>query len=322
MTRKDAETIELRVRHQMQFERHGIDTDRQDHKYERFVQDYYLPHIEANAPASLEKALVICKASMPYFKGKQMRLIKPADIERFKNSRFNLKTKHSTQRKPATVHRELAIISGIFSLAVKNDIVEYNPCSRVSKPKFDNIQDKILRVEDEAKFFSFITTDWTRDICKLVLNTGLRQNDVMRLTSFQVDLPNKVIRLTQGKTRRQVHIALNSVAVEILERRMNKYKGYLFASPKTGETNGSVRHSIQRACIKAEIPVLTIRDLRRTFGTRLMQHADVSTAARMLGHSDLRSIHRYQRSIDLMQKAADSLVDSATVLPTAIQRKR
>src|SRR3989337_2904011 len=70
---------------------------------------------------------------------------KPADIEKFKQHRANTKTQHDTVRKPATVLRELSIISKIFSMAVKNDFLEFNPCSRVEKPKFDNIQNRILR---------------------------------------------------------------------------------------------------------------------------------------------------------------------------------
>jgi hypothetical protein len=60
-----------------------------------------------------------------------------ADVEKFKNYRANLDTQHKTPRKPATGLRELSIISKVFSLAIKTDFLEYNPCSRVEKPKFD-----------------------------------------------------------------------------------------------------------------------------------------------------------------------------------------
>lgn len=321
-TKGAARQIETRVRHQMLFEQHGIDTDRKDFTFERFVQDYYLPHIEANSPASLEKALYICKAALSFLKGRQMRFVKPVDIERFKTSRMALKTQHDTQRKPATVLRELAIISGVFSLAVKNDIIEYNPCSRVKKPKFDNVQNRILAPEDEAKLFANMHSDWARDVCRMALYSGLRQNDIMRLTRFECDLVGGWIRLTQSKTSQRVDVSINEVMRPILEKRITKYKdGLLFPSPKTEKATGSVRHCMLRACKRAEIAPLTIRDLRRTFGTRLLPNTDTVTAARMLGHSGLRSIHRYQRSLDAMQKASDSLASNAPALPTALKRK-
>jgi integrase len=318
-TKKQAEALEIKVKSQMLFEQHGIDVERKDFTFERFVQDYYLPHVEANTPASLEKALIICKAALAFLKGRQMRSIKPFDIERFKASRMTLKTQHGTQRKPATVLRELCVISGIFSLAVKNDVIEYNPCSRVQKPKFDNVQDRILKREDEQKFFANMYSEWAKDICTIVLNTGLRQNDVMRMTRFEVDLNAGWLRITQGKTSRRVEAFINDAIRPILEKRIEKYKdGLLFPSPITGNEKGSIRHCMLRACKRAKIDPLTIRDLRRTYGTRLQENGvDTATVARMLGHSDLRSIHRYQRSLEMMQKASESLASSANILPAA-----
>jgi site-specific recombinase XerD len=117
-------------------------------------------------------------------KGTHQREIKPGDVEKFKSSRVNLKTQHDTTRKPATVVRELSIISKIFSLAVKNDFLDFNPCSKVDKPKFDNVQNKVLSKEDEPKFFASFESEWARDVCLLVLNTGLRQNDCWVYLNF------------------------------------------------------------------------------------------------------------------------------------------
>lgn len=319
VTRKQAETIEVRVKSQMLFEQHGIETHSKNEKFERFVQDVYLPALDGQqSKDSFEKAIHICKAAMPYFKGKRMRDIKPHDIDRFKRSRMELKTLHGTTRKPATIHRELSIISKIFSLAVRNDICPSNPVSKIDKPVFDNIQDAILKPEDEARFLEALPSEWVRDICSMVLHTGLRFNDVMSLTRFQCDLENSWIRLTQGKTKRIIDIRITSAIRPLLVKRIDKYKdGPLFPSPRSkGEGQGSVRHTMLRTCKKLEIAPLTIRDLRRTFGTRIQPLTDTVTAARMMGHSDLRSIHRYQRSLEKIAEVADSMAADATRLPT------
>jgi len=229
-------------------------------------------------------------------------------------------TMHGTKRKPATVEREMSILSSIFTMAVKNDVIDYNPCSRVRKLQFDNVQDRILRREDEKVFFSHIHSDWTADICKMVLHTGLRQNDIMGLTRFHVHFDTNRITLTQGKTQRRIDVMLNDVSREILKRRIGS-EGLLFPSPATGTANGSVRHTMLRACARAKIAPLTIRDLRRTFVTRSMENgADTVTAARMAGHSSVRMISRYVRSTDLMQTAVDSLVESPTIPPAKIRK--
>ena len=312
----------MRVKSQMLFDQHGIDTEAKNQNFERFIQDVYLPVVEHQSKGSLERAIIICKAAMPFLKGKRMRDIKPADIERFKRSRVELKTMHGTVRKPATVHRELCIISKIFSLAVRNDLCDYNPVSRVDKPTFDNVQNRLLRREDEADFFANMHSEWARDICRMVLYTGLRQNDLMGLTRFQVDRDNRLIVLIQKKTTRRVEIALNAPALEIINKRWDRKASLLFPSPRTGTSEGSVRHAMTRACDRAGIPRITIRDLRRTYATRGLEDGnDAVTVAEALGHTSLRMISRYVRSVENKRKLAETSASSANNLPAAKLKK-
>lgn len=329
-TRKQAEKLETKKKSELFFESHGI-SERSETLYEDFLQDVYLPHVEANhSPMSFFKAVDICRASLEFFKGRTLRSIKPVDIERFKTARAKLPTIHKRARKPATVARELSVISRVFSMAVKNDLCDYNPCSRVEKPKFDNVQDKVLRMEDVEVLFANMHSDWARDVCLFVLNTGLRQNDALKLTRFEIDLGEGLIRLVQGKTTRRVVIPLNDTAREIVERRMQSETGELiFASPTTGRLagRGSITQALIRACDRCGIkPHLSIRDLRRTFGTRLHESAfDDTTVAQLLGHSDLRSIHRYKRGSRIKRTAVDSLVENsaspAKILPAEQMKK-
>lgn len=326
-TKKAAGQLETKKKSELFFESHGI-TERKDTLYEDFLVEVYLPFIKANRCATtLEQAKLICKDSLRFLKGKGLRAIKPADIEKFKDHRAKLPTIHGRRRKPSTLTKELSHISKLFSMAIRNDLCDYNPCSRVEKPVFDNVQNKVLRREDEDLLFSKMHSDWARDICRLVLNTGLRQNDVMNLTRFSVDLAGGSLRLVQGKTKRTVEIPINEVVREILTRRLTEAKGsLLFASPKTGKVGGSVRHAMQRACDRAGIARLTIRDLRRSFGTRLHESAfDDSTVAQLLGHTDLRSVHRYKRGSEIKKRAVDSLVEnsatSAKSLPAGQKKK-
>ena len=66
-----------------------------------------------------------------YFEGKALREISVQLVERFKTDRMNTPTKKGTARQPATVNRELNLLSSAFSLAVLYDKAEFNPCSKV-----------------------------------------------------------------------------------------------------------------------------------------------------------------------------------------------
>lgn len=317
-TKSEAVKLETKLKNKLFFENNGIEAKRQI-RFEDFLVEYFLPFAEANhSKASFDREVNLCKLALPFFKGKDLRQIKPADIEKFKQLRANTETQHETARKPATVLRELSIISKIFSLAVKNDFLEFNPCSRVEKPKFDNIQNRILRIEDEAKFFAEFQSDWARDICILVLNTGLRQNDALGLSKFNVDWSSEVIRLVQGKTKRVVEIPMNNTVKSILQSRRHNASDLFFPSPKNGLQGTSVKKAMLGACARAKIELITIRDLRRTFGTRLCElNVNSTVTARLLGHGDLRSVHRYERGKEIMREAVGLLEKPAKILPLA-----
>lgn len=312
-TRTAANRFETNKRSELFFQSHKM-APLPEESFEDFLRDKYLPYVAANSK-SFARVDQICLEALPFFRGKALRSIKASDIEAFKIYRQALKLPNGENRKPATLCRELSILSKLFSMAVNDDLCDYNPCSRIEKPSFDNTQVTILPYESEDKFFANFDK-WkgqqSKDICTLVLNTGLRQNDVLGLTSFQVD--GDVLRLVQGKTTRVVEIPLNDTALEIVQR-YNK-GGLLFKSSKTGRQLRSIRKAIASACTRAEIDPITIRDLRRTFATRLADKGvDALTIAMLLGHRDLRMVHRYARSNSAMRKAVELLGKSTPFLP-------
>lgn len=322
MTKRKAGKVETKWKHQLFFEASGI-VPAKNILFEDFLTEYFLPFAEQNhSKVTFDNEVHICKAALPFFRSKNLRQIKSADIERFKYFRANLPTQHGTARKPATVLRELSIISKIFSLAVKNDFLDINPYSRVEKPKFDNIQNKILSYEDEPIFFSAFESDWARDICLLVLNTGLRQNDALGLSKFHVDWKQRIIRLIQGKTKRIVEIPMNDTVYELLSNRRHNGSDLFFPSPKTGKKGVSIKKACLGASSRAKIGQITIRDLRRTFGTRLDElNYNDSTVAKLLGHGDLRSVHRYKRGKDILREAVNDLEKRkpAKILPLGVK---
>lgn len=306
-TKQEAKQFEVDWKHRLFYDRKEVSKD--DMLWEEFIDRIYLEDVAANhPPAALEKALVICKASMPFFKGMTIRSIKPADAERLKVRRMQTVTRHGHTRKPSTVHREMSIIRSAFSMAVRNDLADYNPCSRIRLPKFDNIQDKILPEADVDTFLRSFRNGLQRDICTVVLYTGLRQNDVFGLRKTHVNWKTGRVSLLQGKTKRRVSNIMHPKVVEILLRREGNGSDLYFPSYRTSKQLTTIKNGIKFACQRAGIPSLGMRDLRRTFGTQLHESGwDDKTVADCLGHSDLRSVHRYKRGTKIQEKAILSL---------------
>jgi integrase len=315
-TKDEANQLEIGWKHDLFLEEQGLLKADNSELWEVFVDKVYLEHVAANhSPASLDKAINICKASMPFLRGKTLRKIKPADIEQFKAARMQTPTRHGHTRMASTIHREMSIISRVFSLALRNEICDRNPCSLIDLPKFDNVQDTILYLEDEEKFLIAIRNRLQRDICLTVLYTGLRQNDVLGLRTDQVDFRADEIKLIQGKTKRRVNIPLLPRLRDMLQGRKDNGGVLFFPSYRTGNKLTTIKNGIRFACIRAGIEKLTIRDLRRTFGTRLHENGfDDKTIADLLGHADLRSVHRYKRGTEIKKKAIlslENMVESA-----------
>lgn len=164
--------------------------------------------------------MLVCKFALEFFKGKNLRDIKPFDIETFKVKRMNTPTQHDTPRKPATAVRELSVISKVFSLALNNDYVDYNPCQRVEKPKFHNVGRRKLKNGEDEKFFAAFESEWAYDICRLIVNTGLRQCDATGLLWSEINWDEQEIRLIQDKTGQEVTIPMNETVKEILQKRL------------------------------------------------------------------------------------------------------
>jgi integrase len=321
-TKRQAQQLEVKLKNKLFFENAGM-AEKEGTLWQDFVVDVFLPHVEANkSPAALEKAIVICRESMPYLKGKLITEIKVADLEQFKSERMQTLTRHGHVRKPATIRREMSVLSSVFAMALKNDLCDYNPCSRLDLPSADNVQDRVLEVEDWDRFFKGFRNSLQRDICTVVLFTGLRQNDVLGLSKDHVNWQTGTIRLLQGKTRRKVNIDMNDAVRGILERRRDNDSLLFFPSYRTGKQLKSIKHGIKFACIRAGLEPLTIRDLRRSFGTLLHECGyDDSTVAQLLGHSDLRSIHRYKRGTKIKKEAVamlGNLAESAKIPTTAL----
>jgi hypothetical protein len=64
--------------------------------------------------------------------------ITPLLIEKFKSERRNGLTKHKRQRSPASVNRELELLSKVFNLAIRDGLTSYNPCTRVQRYREEN----------------------------------------------------------------------------------------------------------------------------------------------------------------------------------------
>src|SRR5215475_3125916 len=173
-TKWQAEKAEAKIRLEVYEKRYGRSSEGQ--LLSQFVEKVYLPWSKANKRSSRDDKLhskVICD----FFAGKTLDQISPLLIEKFKKQRRESLTRYDRERRPASVNRELATLSRIFSLAIDNGIIETNPCRKVKKLRENNERKRYLTSEEEERLIAALTgrRAHLRALILLAINTGMRR---------------------------------------------------------------------------------------------------------------------------------------------------
>jgi integrase/recombinase XerD len=152
-------------------------------------------------------------------------------------------------------------------------------------------------------------------------STGMRRAEMCQLKVEDIDSDRMLIRIRQGKGRRDRDVPLSPKLLETLREywRWMKPKTYLFP----GTVNGSradkpitpkmlwaaCREAAQRAGITKPVhPHL----LRHSFATHLLEGgADLPTVQALLGHADLKPTSIYLHLSERHLRAAGTPLDNA-----------
>lgn len=236
------------------------------------------------------------------FRGKTLGEISAADVERFKSRRQHSLTKHETQRSPASVNRELELLSRIFSLAVRLGLAEFNPCTRVSKFKLQNQRYRYLLPDEEPALLAQCTErrEHLVTLIPVAIGTGARKSEQLGLKVGQVDFFRSLVVFDKTKSGKTRVVEMNSEVRQIL---LELCKGkqpndYVWVNPDTGRPYTDIKRAFSGACRDAKIQGLVWHDLRATYGTRLGEAGfNAYAIAELMGHANITTSRRYVRSV-------------------------
>lgn len=269
-----------------------------------FVDENFLPFSKLNNK-SYDRDLRMSKIFCEIFAGKTLKEIKASDVEKFKLNHSTSVSRYNKILAPATVNRELAILSKIFSLAVKDEILFYNPCDRVDRLKANNQRIRYLTEDEEKRLVEKLKdNELTKNIVIFAINTGMRRGEIFNLSWFKVDLNQNVLNVCQTKPNVDRVVPMNDTVRSMLEN-MSKVSEYVFTSPRTNGKFIDIKKGFRKAVDDAKIFDLHFHDLRHTFATRLADAGvPLSVIAELLGHSDIRMTKRYSHAMDEAKREA------------------
>ena len=237
------------------------------------------------------------KPLLRYFGKTLLDAITPEDVEKYRTWRKKQKGERTQEKlKPATINRELACLKAMFNHFIKLDLIVKNPVSRVKFQAENNEQIRVLTFDEEQKYL-ITASQPLKDVAILMLETGMRPEEVTRITVRNVNPDNGYVFNPFGKTKAAKRkIPLTRRAVDTLRDRVAKAEGdYIFPHEKdVDKAMIKVNHAHYGALKRSGVERFRLYDLRHTFATRAaMSGVDLVTLAALLGHSRIQMVMRY-----------------------------
>lgn len=254
------------------------------------------------------------KALFPHFTGRSLASIQGADVRGYIASRT------AAGVGPASINRETSLMSAAVNWARKSlDWDCSNPWAgrRLQEPagRSRHLSHAEVATLLAAADRRATRWPWIADFIRLCLATGLRPGEALGLEWARVDLSRRLIRFEIGdqKNGRAGTIPVNDSARAVLVTRASFRAGccpdspWVFCRPD-GTRIESVKKGFAACALEAGIEDLHPHDLRRTFGSWLVQAGvGIERVSRLLRHSDVSvtaRVYAHLRPSDLADAAA------------------
>lgn len=290
---------------------------------------------------TVRRAVTASKPLVRYFGDKPLDQIAVGDVEGFKDWRRRQKKQPPTKRlkknkrattatplKPATINRELAFMRAMINHFIRLDVLVKNPVSRVKFLKENNEQMRVVTYEEE-RLYLLAASQPLRDVAVIMVETGMRPDEVCRLERRHVHLDKGYIFNPYGKTpsaRRK--LPLSQRAADVLRHRVENTKGeFIFPSTRGGKDPSKpivkLNNAHRGAVTRAKLDPFRLYDLRHTFATRAAEAGvDLVTLAALLGHSRVQMVMRYAHPSERHQFEAIKRIEASRAGKAHQQQER
>lgn len=203
-----------------------------------------------------------------------------------------------------TVQTYFRAIRAFFSWCYREELIAENLPEKVRLPKAQRKTIDVLTDSEIRQLYNSFNLRHTLQlrnccICTLMLDSGLRLNEVVTLTLDRLRIPEGYA-IVDGKGGKQRVVPLGYHSRRLLLRYLARRPGSIQNSAVflqnnlTPVTDNTLRLLFRRLKKKAGIPRLRAHLLRHTFATRYLENGgDLYTLQQILGHTSLEMVKRY-----------------------------
>jgi len=172
-------------------------------------------------------------------------------------------------------------------------LIKDNPVSIITQTKtWYRVERRqtIIKNHDLASWFEavdLLNSDLVKDYLKVLLFTGLRRQEAMKLQWDQVNLKAKTLTVIDTKNRNPLTLPFGTFILKLLKDRKSKATDSPFVFPGSGKTGHLVESKYQTAQVTKESGIkFCLHDLRRVF-INTAESLDISSYAvkQLVNHS-------------------------------------
>jgi integrase/recombinase XerD len=193
----------------------------------------------------------------------------------------------------------------------------------VPSPKAPRTLPIILSPDEVVQFLGCIPNIKHRTILTACYAAGLRITEAVHLKPAAIDRQRMVIRIEQGKGRKDRYVMLSPKLLEVLSDYWWAVRPKVWLFPGDIPGQPITRHSVEKVCQAAHqrsglSKPVTPHSLRHAFAVHLLESgADLRTIQLLLGHSSLNTTARYLRIATSKVCATTSPLDLLPQIPVA-----
>jgi len=280
---------------------------------QRMIDDMTMRKLSPKTQAGYLRAVI----KFTLFFGRSPDLASPEDLRRFQLQQVEAGVSSTTINATITGLRFLFDVTLERPSALKR-------MSRVRKPQK---LPQVLSVEEVERLLAGASNPKHRAALAVAYGTGLRASEVVHLKIADIDSKRMIVRVVQGKGRRDRYAMLSPSLLEILrdwwrhghaQGKMLR-GGWLFPgrNPVNPLSTRQLNHACHRAAAAAQLDKrISMHTLRHSFATHLLENkVDIRVIQVLLGHRKLNTTARYSRVATHMLSEVTSPLEQLTLPP-------
>jgi site-specific recombinase XerD len=199
---------------------------------------------------------------------------------------------------PNSIHTAVAALRFLYRVTLKK---EWTFGEDIPLPKKPQKLPVVLSPEEVVHFLGCVDCGKHRVILTTCYAAGLRISEAVRLKAAAIDSARMVVRVEQGKGRKDRYVMLSPMLLEILRSYWIAVRPKEWLFPGIHDDRPITKDAVEAACQKAHrlsglSKPVTPHSLRHAFAVHLLESGtDLRTIQLLLGHRSLATTAKYLR---------------------------